>query len=269
MYKRNTFISLSLPFALLASLHADLNFSTNFSATEGYVSGGIDKKIQQAAPFFAEGASIRGGLYFPRTGESELGVLRRDPNSRGARAILQKGAGAGFKSGSTWSTRIVYTFEGLPAMAMGGKVPTMLGGVGFSNAKNEASEIVYAGIQKTPQQSDSYQFYVFGKGGGGFFSKNVDYAAIGDASSDADDLTDKLAIEFTLTKSSKAGVLSFEATLTNADNGSTVATLSGDLKVPQLYNKDLFAYVSSGAVVEDGNYDLFNLHALSSKAEAK
>lgn len=269
MRQSNTVIFLSLLFTLASTALANLDFSTNFSAAEGYVSGGIDKKIQKAAPYFAEGASVQGGLYFPRSGDSEMGVLRRDPNSRGARALLQKGTGKGFEVGSTWSARIVYTFEGLPAMVMGGKVPTMLGGVGFSNAKNKAGEIVYAGIQKTPQQSESYQFYVFGKGGGGFFSKNVDYASIGDDTSDADDLSDKLEIEFTLTKSSKAGVLSFEATLTNVDKGSTVATLSGDLKVPQLYDADLYAYVSSGAVVEDANYDLFNLHALSYKAEAK
>ena len=269
MYQRNTFIYLSLLFTFATTAFADLDFSTSFSAAEGYLSGGIDKQIQQAAPYFVEGASVRGGLYFPRSRNYEMGILRRDPNSRGARALLQKGAGEGFDVGSTWSARIVYTFEGLPAMVMGGKVPTMLGGVGFSNAKNKAIEIVYAGIQKTPQHSESYQFYVFGKSGGGFFSKNVNYASIGDDTSDADDLSDKLEIEFTLTKSSKAGVLSFEAALRNMDKRSTLATLSGDLKVPHLYDEDLYAYVSSGAVVEEANYDLFNLHALSSKAEAK
>ncbi|NCG09303.1 MAG: hypothetical protein GWO81_07035 [Verrucomicrobia bacterium] len=264
-----TLISLFLSLACWVTAHADLAYSTNFSGSEGYVNGAIDKKNQQANPTFSETAAAQGGLYFPKSQGPDYGVLRRNPTSKGARAILQKGAGAGFKPGSTWSTRIEYSFEGLPAMVMGGKMPTMLGGLGFTNSKSEVSELIYVGIQKAPQQSESYQFYVFGQGGGGFFSKNVDYLAIGDDASDADDLTDKLAIEFTVTKSSKAGVLSFVATLSNVDKGTTVVTLSGDLNVPKLYNKDLHAYVSSGSISEGGNYDLFNLHALSSKAETK
>lgn len=250
---------------LATSAYADINFSTNFSGAEGYTQGSIDKKVQPKVRIFTN----EGGLYFPKSQGPDFGVLRRNPTSQGARAILTQGEGSGFKPGSTWSTRLSYTFEGLPAMVMGGKAPVMLGGLGFTNSQTEVKELVYVGIQKTPQQSDNYQFYVFGQGGGGFFVKNVSYDSIGDDLSDADDLSDTIAIDFTLTKSAKAGVLEFVATLSNLDKGTEVVSLSGELKAPKLYNKNLYAYVSSGAVKEDANYDLFNLHSLSYKTVEK
>ena len=249
----------------VAELQADLSVKTDFNGAEGYTVGDIDKSVQKRAPLFAS----QGGLYFPKSQGPDFGVLRRNPTSQGSRAILTQGEGSGFKPGSTWSTRLSYTFEGLPAMVMGGKAPVMLGGLGFTNSQTEVKEPVYVGIQKTPQQSDSYQFYVFGQGGGGFFVKNVSYDSIGDDLSDADDLSDTIAIDFTVTKSAKAGVLEFVATLSNLDKGTEVVSLSGELKAPKLYNKNLYAYVSSGAVKEDANYDLFNLHALSYKTVEK
>ena len=269
MLSNSLLICLSSVLTLTVSVQGNQDYTTNFTGAEGYVNGAIDKKNQPSVSFFTEGASVRGGLYFPKSQGPDYGVVRRNPTTKGARAILAKGAGSGHQPGSTWSTRMEYTFEGLPAMVVGGKVPTMLGGLGFTNSKDQVLNPIYAGIQKTPKQTDQYQFYVFGQGGGGFFAKNVAYASLGDDGSDPDDLTDKLAIEFTVTKSAKSGVFSFEATLINVDKGSTVASLSGDLKVPQLYKKDLFAYVASGSIVEDGNYDLFNLHALSYKTESK
>ena len=100
-------------------------------------------------------------------------------------------------------------------------------------------------------------------------SKTLSHDSIGDDLSDADDLSDTIAIDFTVTKSAKAGVLEFVATLSNLDKGTEVVSLSGELKAPKLYNKNLYAYVSSGAVKEDANYDLFNLHALSYKTVEK
>jgi hypothetical protein len=249
------------------SVHADLEIKTQFSGDEGYRAGAIDKSKQLENPIFAEPKQSIGGLYYPSSQAPNFGVLRRNPTSSGARVICVEGEGFEYKAGGTWSTRLSYTFEGVAVDSSKNKFPTMLGGVGFTNSKTEISQLIFCGIQKTPKVVDNYQFYVFGKGGGGFFLENVSYNSIGDDTSDSDDLSDKLEIELTLTKSQVEGEFNFVASLTNLNSGKNVATLKGTLTMPQLYKSNLYAYISSGAEREEGNYDLFNAHAFSYEAK--
>ena len=208
-----------------------------------------------------------GGLYFPTSEGPQFGVLRKNPNSSGARVTCIKGEGEKYSAGGTWSASLEYTFEGVAVDSSKNKSPKMLGGLGFTNSKTEIDQLIYCGIQKTARVVENYQFYVLGKGGGGFFLENVSYDSIGDDLYDSNDLSDKLEIELTLTKSSVDGEFNFVATLSNLDNGKSIATLTGALKMPQLYNSNLYAYISSGAVREEGNFDLFNAHAFSYQAK--
>jgi hypothetical protein len=244
-----------------------LALSTQFSGNEGYQAGAIDKSMQSANPVFAELKQSVGGLYFPSSQGPQFGVLRRNPSSSGARVICVQGEGSKYSAGGTWSASLAYTFEGVAVDSSKNKSPKMLGGLGYTNSKTEIDQLIYCGIQKTPRVAENYQFYVFGKGGGGFFLENVSYDSIGDDLYDSNDLSDKLEIELTLTKSSVDGEFNFVATLSNLDNGKSIATLTGALKMPQLYNSNLYAYISSGAVREEGNFDLFNAHAFSYQAK--
>lgn len=262
-----SFKYLLVAFITTASLSfADITLETNFSGAEGYVSGSIDKSTQKANPYFKESAQSKGSLYFPAPQSPEFGILRRNPTSGRAKMVCTRGEGSGFAPKGSWSTSIKFTIEGLSNAATGAKNATMLGGVGFTNSNIEVDDLMFAGIQKNPQQTNSYQFYVFGKGGGGFTSTNISYFAIGDSTTDADDLTDIIKIDLTVTKSARPNEFNYLAVLSNKDKGIAVATLTGTLKMPKSYNSSLFAYVSSGAIVEEGNYDLFNLHAFSYKA---
>ena len=66
--------------------------------------------------------------------------------------------------------------------------------------------------------------------------------------------------------SSRDDLFEFVATLKNLDKKTTVETLTGNLKVPELYKADLFAYFSSGSLREAGNYDIFNLESFGYQA---
>jgi hypothetical protein len=246
---------------------ADLTYSTNFTGDEGFTRGPIDKSKQEAMPVFSEVGKVIGGLYFPASQGPDFGVLRRNPTSGGARAIHTKGEGASYIAGATWTTRMRFTFEGAPAGLSNKKDALMLGGIGFTNSKSKVADLIYAGIQKNPTQDQNYQFYVFGNGGGGFFAQNLSYDAVGDLAGNPDDLSDPLEVQITLTKASRAGVFSFVASLVNLEQGSTLATLKGELTMPALNRADLYAYVSSGSVREADNFDLFNLHAFSYEAK--
>ena len=48
-----------------------------------------------------------------------------------------------------------FTFEGSPAGLSNEKDALMLGGIGFTNSKNEVADLIFAGIQKNPTQDQN------------------------------------------------------------------------------------------------------------------
>ena len=153
-----------------------------------------------------------------------------------------------------------FKFEGLATADP--TLSTFMGSTGFSTSSTTTSNIMYAGIQKSAGQANTnnYQFFI---AGGGFSSSNITYASIGDDTADANDQTDRLRITLTLTKSTTTDQFDATATLVNLDTSDTVATIAATLTRANAYSADLFGYLRSSGLVENNNFDLFDVDAYS------
>lgn len=236
-----TFIGLN------SSILGAVNFSTNFDASEGYTNG----KISNSSNF---NESVAAGFYIPGGTAPDYGVVKRSPTSNGATAYYTTGAGADFSAGASWTVSLDYTFEGVESSPTGSTAINH--SLGFSGSSSSNSNLMFAGIQKGAAQDGNYQLFI---NGGGFSQKSFSFADIGDDTTDADDLTDNIRLEFSLTKSAVANEFNAVATLYNIDSASTVATTSTTLIRSGVYSADLFGYFKGSGGNEDNNYDMINI----------
>lgn len=238
----------------IVTTFAAKRFATEFEGSEGFNSGGIGNSAN-----FNE--TTAGGMYLPNGQAPVFGTLKRSPTAGSSKVIYATGTGANFAAGATWKTTVDFTFEGLPNIALG--ETTLLVASGFSSSNTSSANLMYAGIQKGGAQVENYQFFI---SGGGFAQQSITYANIGDTTADADDLTDNLRIECTLTKSGTADVFDAVAKLINLDTNTILSTISLSLNRPEAYSSDLFGYFNSGNVMESNNYDLLNIDSFSYSA---
>jgi len=255
--------------ALLAAASpclANTSFTTNFTGGEGYTSGALDQSIQTGAAYFNE--QFNSQFYLPGNTSPGYGTVRRNPTGNGANAIYKVGDGADFAAGDSWTVSLDFTFEGLVNTAPASN--TTLAQLGFSTSDTVISNSMFATIQKMDSQTDEYQLLVFGQSGGGFDSSNFSYAAVGDSTTDADDLTDLLRLEFTITETATAGTYSTLANLYNLDVDSiiSIASTSATLVRDNTADVDLFGYFKANMGNEASNFDLFNIDAFGYDAIA-
>ena len=252
--KRSLSLVISITTALVS--HADISFFTSFDGAEGYVSAGLDKSIQTGMPhFIVPGIS---GLYLPSGQAPNFGYVSKNPTASGPRAYYVNGEGADYVAGNRWTTTMGFDFEGLDATNPGSNVH--LSAVGFSTSNSASANSMIAAIQKGATQTDQYTFYI---SGGGYDSVSFNYSDIGDDPADADDLSDKLQINFSLVKSATANEFLATATLTNVDTSTTIATLNTTLSNSAAYNSDLFGFMNAGSITEVDNWDLFKMYDFS------
>jgi len=252
-------LQFKFPFVTLvlatSSCLADTSFTTNFTGGEGYTNGALNQPNQTSAAYFNE--QFNGQLYIPGGHSPGFGTLKVNPAGNGANAVYKNGYGADFVEGDSWTVSLDFNFEGLVNTASGSANTLMQ--LGFSNSGTEISSNMYASIQKGGAQTEAYQLVLFGEGGGGFDSQNFSYAAAGDDTTDADDLTDLLRLEFTITETSTAGIYSTSANLYNltVDSNSTIAATSTNLNRSGTSDVDLYGYMKISMGNENGNFDLF------------
>ena len=234
---------------------ADTSFTTNFTGGEGYTNGALDQSNQTGAAYFNE--QFNSQLYLPGGQSPGFGTLKVNPTANGANAVYKNGYGADFVEGDSWTVSLDFTFEGLVNTAPGSANTLMQ--LGFSNSGTGISSNMYASIQKGSIQTESYQLVLFGENGGGFASQSFSYAAAGDDTADADDLTDLLRLEFTITESSTAGTYSTSANLFNldVDSNTTIASAATDLTRSGTSDVDLYGYMKISMGNETDNFDLF------------
>jgi hypothetical protein len=245
---------------------ANTSFTTNFTAEEGYTSGGIDQSVQTGAANFNE--QFNSQFYLPGNTSPGYGTVRRNPTGNGANATYKVGDGADFAAGDSWTVSLDFTFEGLVNTAPASATTIMQ--LGFSTSATAISNNMFASIQKGTGQTEVYQLIIFGQSGGGFASSNFSYAAVGDDTANADDLTDLLRLEFTITETATAGTYSTLANLYNldVDSSSTIASSSATLVRDNTADVDLFGYFKANMGNEADNFDLFNIDAFSYDAIA-
>ena len=232
---------------------ADIAFSTNFDGSEGYVESGLDRSIQTSAPHFnVPGTS---GLYLPAGQAPDFGYVSKNPTAASPRAYYIYGEGANYLAGNSWSVASTFDFEGLDASTPASD--TFLNSIGFSTSNSSSTNAMIAGIQKSTTQTDQYTFYI---SGGAFESVAFNYSDIGDDLADADDLSDKLQISFSLIKSATADEFLATATLSNVDTSTTLASLNTTFSNAAAYNSDLFGFINAGSITENSNWDLFKMY---------
>jgi hypothetical protein len=238
---------------------ANTSFTTNFTSEEGYTGGGIDQSVQTGAANFNE--QFNSQFYLPSNTSPGYGTVRRNPTGNGANATYKVGDGANFAADDSWVVSLDFTFEGLVNTAPASTTAVMQ--LGFSTSAAGIANSMFAGIQKTNTQTDEYQLFVFGQSQGGFGSNNFSYADVGDDTTDANDLTDLLRLEFTITETATAGTYSTLAELYNTPSGNIIASTSATLVRDNTADVDLFGYFKANLGNESTNFDMFNIDAFS------
>ena len=245
---------------------ANTSFTTNFSGGEGYTNGALDQSNQTSAAHFNE--QFNSQLYLPNGQSPDFGTVKVNPEGNGANAVYKIGDGADFVEGDSWTVSLDFTFEGLVNTAPGSN--NSLVQLGFSTSATEVTNNMYASIQKGSAQTEAYQLVLFGEGGGGFASNNFTYAAVGDDTADANDLTDLLRLEFTITETATAGTYSTSANLYNLDvnPNSTIVAASTNLTRSGTSDVDLYGYMRVTMGNESGNFDMFQGDSFSYNTSA-
>ena len=228
-------------------------YSTNFEGSEGFINGAINKSA-----LFHEVTA--GGMYLPAGMAPVYGKLAKSPTAGGGNVINSVGTGASFGPGATWTTEIEFTFEGLENTAPGNPQP-LITGLGFCTSPTAVTNSIYVGLQKNANMTENYHLFIFQSGGSGYINTGLPYSAIGDDTADADDLTDKLKLSLTLTKSSTPNEFDVTATLLNLDTGATVKTFSHTITHSTAYSSDLYGFFKNGTVKEANNFDLLQMYA--------